>query len=158
MNVSQTFGQAGVTRRAFVRTLGVLSSGALLTNWMIRRALAAAGDWYRRALLTRNFSGSAVVVYKMVPLSGCRYSKADLAHMENKIFPTPEAALARRTHAMQFFGLKPVSIPRAMTNGLGQQVLFLKRKDFDARGKRDRQHWTKLGVSVDNVFLIVRTA
>lgn len=147
-----------ISRRTFVRCLGVLTVGTLATHSLVRQAFAVAGDWYRRALLTRNFNAARITVYKMVPLPGYRYSKADLAHMANKIFPTPEAALARRQHATFFYGLKAVSLPRSAVNGLNRQILFLTRKDFDARGKTDRRHWTRLGISVDTAFQIVRNA
>jgi hypothetical protein len=118
-----------LSRRAFVRSAGVLVVGLVAINSVVRHALAAAGDWYRRVMRLRNFSGPAVTVYKMAPLPGCRYSKADLAHMTNKIFPSPEAALARRQHAMFFYGLKAVSLPRSATNGFDGRVLFLSRKE-----------------------------
>jgi hypothetical protein len=59
---------------------------------------------------------------------------------------------------MFFYGLKAVSLPRSATNGFDNRVLFLSRKDFDARGKTDRRHWTRLGISVDSAFQIVQDA
>jgi hypothetical protein len=147
-----------LTRRTFLRSLGVLAVGAVAVNAWVRRALATAGDWYQRVMMLRDFSGPAVTVYKMVPLAGRRYSRADLGHMANKIFPTAEAALARRQHALFFYGLKAVELPRSAVNGFDKWILFLKRKDFDARGHTDRRHWTRLGISVDTAFQFVRDA
>jgi hypothetical protein len=157
MNISSAAtSKPSVSRRAFIRALGFVGTGIVLTHWLVRRALAAAGDWYRRALLQRDFNGPAVTVYKMVPLSGVRYSKADLAHMEHKIFPSIEAARRCRTHQAFFYGLKAVQLPRSATNGLAKQPLFLTRKAFEPRGRIDRRHWTRLGVSVDNIVSLVR--
>lgn len=94
----------------------------------------------------------------MVQLPGLKYGKAELRHMANKIFPSIEAARARRPHKGFLYGLKIVTLPSALVGGVDRGTLFCDRKDFDQRVRRDRHHWRNLGVDADAVFGTVMNA
>jgi hypothetical protein len=151
-------GKSEVTRREFVATgigfLGSLSIVGLLS----RSFLKPKSDFYEKALRGRDFSGISATVYKMVPLPGRKYDKAETNHMANKIFPSIEAARARRPHRGFLYGLKAVPLPRSLVNGMDQYTLFCHRKDFDQRVRRDLHHWQALGVDVNAVFGVVANA
>jgi hypothetical protein len=91
----------------------------------------------------------------MVPLPGRKYGKAETSHMANKIFPSMEAARARRPHAGFVYGLKTVPLPPSLVKGLDAYSLFCNRKDFDQRVRRDLHHWQSLGLDVNAVFGVV---
>jgi hypothetical protein len=151
-------GKSEVTRREFIATsagfLGSLSVLGLLS----RSFLKPQPDFYERALRGRDFSGTPATVYKMVPLPGRKYDRAETNHMANKIFPSIEAARVRRPHRGFMYGLKAVSLPRPLVNGMDQYALFCHRKDFDQRVRRDKHHWQNLGVDVNAVFGVVSSA
>jgi hypothetical protein len=147
------FGQ--VTRRGFLVT-GVSFLGSLSMFGLLNRSfLKSQPSFYKKALQNRDFSGSPATVYKMVPLPNHKYDKADINHMANKIFPSIEAARARRPHHGFVYGLKTVPLPRSLVNGMDQYALFCHRKDFDQRVRRDLHHWQSLGVDVNAVFGVV---
>ena len=151
-------GNAEVTRRKFLAT-GVGLFGSLSIFGLLRRSfLKPQAGFYTKALQNRNFSGPSTTVYKMVPLPGHKYDKAETSHMANKVFPSIEAARARRPHRGFVYGLKAVPLPRSMVNGMDQYTLFCHRKDFDQRVRRDLHHWQSLGVDVNAVFGVVASA
>jgi hypothetical protein len=133
--------------------------GSLSIVGLLRRSLfKLQPDFYVKALQRRDFSGISATVYKMVPLPGRKYDKAETNHMANKIFPSIEAARARRPHRGFLYGLKAVPLPRPLVNGMDQYTLFCHRKDFDQRVRRDLHHWQALGVEVSAVFDVIRSA
>jgi hypothetical protein len=151
-------GNAEVTRRKFLAT-GVSLLGSLSIFGLLRLPfLKPQAGFYTKALQNRNFSGASTTVYKMVPLPGHKYDKAETNHMANKVFPSIEAARARRPHRGFVYGLKAVPLPRSMVNGMDQYTLFCHRKDFDQRVGRDLHHWQSLGVDVNAVFGVVASA
>src|SRR5208282_5965949 len=89
-------GNGEVTRRKFLAT-GVGLLGSLSIFGLLRRPFLKP-VFYTKALQNRDFSGASATVYKMVPLPGHKYDKAETRHMANKIFPSIEAARARRPH------------------------------------------------------------
>jgi hypothetical protein len=153
-------GESPVTRREFVATsigfLGSLSIFGLLSRSFLKLKLKP--DFYDKALQRRDFSGPSATVYKMVPLPGHKYDKAELRHMANKIFPSIEAARARRPHRGFLYGLRAVPLPCSLVNGMDQHKLFCHRKDFDQRVRRDLHHWQALGIDTAAVFGVVRNA
>jgi hypothetical protein len=151
-------GKQKVNRRQFLYSFTSLAGiGGLLAFFGPTR-FAVRLNFYQKALLRRDYTAGPVVVYKMVPLPDQEYSKADPKHMANKIFPTVEAARARRQHKAFFYGLKPVPLPRTLINGMDKYTLFCNRSDFDYRVAKDRRHWQKLGIKLDSVFNVVRSA
>jgi hypothetical protein len=133
--------------------------GSLSIFGFLRRSfLKLKPDFYEKALQRRDFSGPSATVYKMVPLPGRKYDKAETHHMANKIFPSIEAARARRPHRGFLYALKAVPLPRLLVNGMDQYTLFCNRKDFDQRVRRDLHHWQALGIDTDAVFGVVRNA
>jgi hypothetical protein len=148
-------GQSPVTRREFVAT-GVSFLGFLSVFGLLKRSLfRPEPGFYEKALQHRDFSGSSVTVYKMLPLPGRKYDNAELRHMANKIFPSIDAARARRPHRGFIYGLRAVPLPPSLVNGMDQYTLFCHRKDFDQRVRRDLHHWQALGVNVNAVFGVV---
>ncbi len=147
-----------INRRQFLYTgLGLFGVGSLLAFFRLPQ-LSLQSNFYQRALARRDLSGGPITVYKMVPLPRCEYSKADAPHMANKIFPSIEAARARRQHTAFLYGLKCIDLPRTLVNGMGSYTLFCTRKDFDYRVATDRRHWQRLEVDVDTVFNVIRNA
>jgi hypothetical protein len=161
MSGYRTHGPAGkseITRREFVAT-GVGFLGSLSIFGLLRQSyLKSQPNFYEKALQGRDFFGAPATVYKMVPLPGHKYDKAEMNHMANKIFPSIEAARARRPHRGFVYGLKAVPLPRSLINGMDQYTLFCHRKDFDQRVRRDLHHWQNLGVDVNAVFGVVANA
>ena len=115
-------------------------------------------DFHQKAWPQRDVSAGPITVYKMVPLPGLKYGKAEMAHMANKIFPSIEAARARRPHGGFLYGLKTVPLPGSLVGGIDAYTLFCNRKDFDQRVRTDRHHWQRLGVDVDIVFGVIKNA
>lgn len=99
-----------------------------------------------------------VTVYKMAPLAGTKYGKAEMNHMANKIFPSIKAAKAHRPHKGFLYGLKAVPLPASLISGMDKYALFGSRKDFDRRVLSDRQHWQLLGIRTNAIFSIVKNA
>ncbi len=151
-------GRSPITRREFVATSVSFLGSLSLLGFLGRSFLKPQSDFYEKALQNRDFSGASATVYKMVPLPGHRYDRADISHMANKIFPSIEAARARRPHRGFLYGLKAVPLPRPLVNGMDEYTLFCHRKDFDQRVRRDLHHWQNLGLDVNAVFGVVRNA
>jgi hypothetical protein len=151
-------GEREISRRDFVATsVGFL--GSLFVLGLLRRSfLKPKPDFYTKALQNRDFSGGSATAYKMVPLPGHKYDKAETSHMANKIFPSIEAARARCPHRGFQYALKAVPLPRSLVNGMDEYTLFCHRKDFDRRVRRDLHHWQNLGLDVNAVFGVVATA
>jgi hypothetical protein len=149
-----------ITRRRFLYTGASLFGLTILGGFIGRSLLAvpAISNFYTRALSDRNLAGPAITVYKMVPLAGCRYAKADVTHMASKIFPNIEAARARRQHARFFYGLKSVTLTAAQVNGMDAWKLFCGRKDWDARVAGDVTHWQRLGINTTTIWRAVQRA
>ncbi len=147
-----------INRRQFLYAgFGLIGVGSLLAFFRLPQ-LSLQSNFYRRALARRDLSGGPIPVYKMVPLPGCKYSKADAPHMANKIFPSLEAARGRRQHKAFFYGLKRIDLARSLVNGMGSDTLFCSRRDLDYRVAKDRRHWRRLGVDMEAVFRVVRNA
>ena len=154
----KTHGPAGnkdVTRREFLSTgltfLGAIPLLGFFGGLLLR---PTRSSW----LKTLNSSDGVVTVYKMVPLPGIKYDKAEICHMANKIFPSIAAAHAHRPHRGFLYGLKAVPLPRSLVNDTNGNVLFCGRKDFDQRVRTDQHLWRHLGVDVAAVFSIVKNA
>ena len=148
-------GDPEVTRREFLakgtKLLGFVPLLGLFSGSLFR----LRPDFYKKAWPGRDFSADLVTVYKMVPLSGLKYGKAEAHHMANKIFPSIDAARACRPHKGFLYGLKAVPLPGALVNGVDGAALFCGRKDLDQRIRTDRHHWQHLGVDIDTVFGVV---
>jgi len=151
-------GKNEVTRREFLATsisfLGSISILGLLKQSFLK----SSPSFYEKALQGRDFSGASATVYKMVPLPGRKYNRAEVSHMANKVFPSIEAARARRPHPGFLYALKAVPLPRTLVNGMDEHALFCHRKDFDQRVRRDLHHWQNLGLDVNAVFGVVSSA
>jgi hypothetical protein len=147
-----------IDRRGFLQAaakfLAVIPFFGFVGNSPIKLGLG----FYQKAWQHRDFSAGLITVYKMVPLPGLKYAKADAPHMANKIFPSIDAARARRPHKAFIYGLKRIDLPRTLVNGMGRYPLFCGRKDLDARVASDRRHWRRLGVDMDTVFSVIRNA
>jgi hypothetical protein len=151
-------GNETVTRREFLATGAKLASAIPILGFLGDPLFQLRLNFYQKAWLRRNLPGDPITVYKMVALPGRTYAKADPKHIANKIFPTIEAARARRQHKAFFYGLKRIDLPRTLVNGMDKYTLFCNRKDFDCRVATDRRHWQRLGVNIDAVFTVVRNA
>jgi hypothetical protein len=151
-------GNEEVTRREFLTTgakiVGLIPLLGFFTGSLFQLRL----NFYQKAMLRRNLAGEPITVYKMVPLPGRRYAKADPKHMANKTFPSIDAARARRQHAAFFYGLKRIDLPRTVVNGHDKYTLFCGRNDWDVRVAKDRRHWQKLGINLNSVSNTVRNA
>lgn len=159
MNSCEPTANAKFDRRKFLR--GGLFLGFSLMSGLLGRALVATGqplNFYERAMLRRNLGGPPIKVYKMVPLSGRHYSPTDLRHMTNKIFPSIDAARARRQHKAFFYGLREIHLPRPLVNGMDHYTLFCGRKDWDVRGPIDARHWRRLGINISTARNVIRNA
>jgi hypothetical protein len=151
-------GKQEVTRREFLATGAKIFGFIPLLGFFSGPQFRFRLNFYQKAWQRRDFSAAPVTVFKMVALPGQTYSKADAPHMANKIFPSLEAARARRQHKAFFYGLKRVELPRSLVNGMDGDTLFCRRKDLDCRVVKDRRHWQRLGVDVEKVFCVVRNA
>jgi hypothetical protein len=151
-------GDRPVTRREFVTTAAKFLGAIPFLGFFSGRVFGSQIDFYENAWQRRDCSADPVTVYKMVPLPGRKYDKAETRHMANKIFPSIDAARARRPHRGFLYGLKPVPLPRSLVNGMDQQALFCTRKDFDQRVHADRHHWRNLDIDITAVFDVVRNA
>jgi hypothetical protein len=151
-------GSKEVTRRGFLITGATFLGAIPLLGFIGGSFFRLHQSFYQKAWRNRNLAGKPVTVFKMVPLPNCRYANADLPHMANKIFPSIEAARARRQHKAFFYGLKQIDLPRPLVNGMDGYTLFCDRKDLDYRVRTDRRHWQRLGIDVDSVFSMVRNA
>jgi hypothetical protein len=151
-------GNETVTRREFFTATAKLLGALPILGFLGGPLFQLRLNFYQKAWLRRNLTGEPISVYKMVALPGRRYAKADPKHMANKIYPSIEAARARRQHQAFFYGLKRIDLPRTLVNGMDSYTLFCGRKDFDCRVATDRRHWQRLGVNVDAVFTVVRNA
>ena len=149
-------GERPVTRREFVATAAQFLAAIPFFGFFSRSAFGFQADFYEDAWQRRDCAADPVTVYKMVPLPGCKYDKAETRHMANKIFPSIEAARARRPHRGFLYGLKPVPLPRSLVNGMDRDALFCSRKDFDQRVNTDRHHWRNLDIDTTAVFDVVR--
>ena len=149
-------GDSPVTRREFVATAAKLLAAIPFLGFFSGSAFGAQPDSYESAWQRRDCSADPVTVYKMVPLPGYKYGKAEARHMANKIFPSIEAARAHRPHRGFVYGLKAVPVPRPLVNGMDQCALFCGRKDFDQRVHADRYHWQSLDIDITAVFDVVR--
>ena len=147
-----------VTRREFLTAGAKILGLASLIGFVGRSVFQFGRNFYQKAWLRRNLTAGSVTVYKMVALPGRTYAKCDPKHMANKIFPSIEAARARRQHAAFLYGLKRIDLPSALVNGMDQRALFCGRKDLDVRVATDRRHWQRLGIDIDAVFHVVRDA
>jgi hypothetical protein len=145
-------------RRGFLQTAATLLAAIPFLGFFGNSPLKLRLGFYQKAWLCRDLSASPITVYKMVPLPGRTYAKADAPHMANKIFPSIDAARARRQHAEFLYGLKKIDLPRSLVNGMDEYSLFCNRKDFDQRVRSDQHHWQRLGVDVNAVFSVVRNA
>ncbi len=145
-----------MTRRDFLYSAARLFSLIPLLPFLGQRLIHGGRDFCQRTLLHQDFQSEIITVYKMVPLPGRKCDKAEVRHMANKIFPSIEAARARRPHRGFLYGLKPVPLPRSLVNGMDEQALFCGRKDFDQRVHADRHHWQNLGIDITAVFDVVR--
>jgi hypothetical protein len=139
-------------RRGFLQTAATLLAAIPFLGFFGNSPFKLRLGFYQKAWLCRDFSASPITVYKMVPLPGVKYDNAEIRHMANKIFPSIDAARARRPHRGFVYGLKAVPLPRALTCGMDESALFCSRKDFDQRVRKDRRHWQNLGVDADAVF------
>lgn len=147
-----------INRRQFLYAgFGLFGVGSLLAFLRVPQ-LSPRSNFYQKALARRDLSGGPITVYKMVPLPGREYAKADAPHMANKLFPSIEAARARRQHKAFFYGLKRLDLPRSLVNGMDGDTLFCSRKDLDCRVAKDRRHWQRLGIDVEAVFRMMRNA
>ncbi len=144
-----------ITRRKFLCRAGTLLGFSVAGAFIIRRLFPVAPASYNKGPKQRDFSAAPITVYKMVPLPGYRYYNADRGHMANKIFPSIEAARARRQHPAFFYGLKQVELAPSLVNRVGASDFFGGRKDMDVRVAADRRHCQKLGIDVDNIFEVV---
>jgi hypothetical protein len=151
-------GKPAVTRRVFLTTAATFIGTIPILGLIGRSLLPLRRNSYQQAAARHDLCSDPISVYKMVPLPGIKYDKAEMRHMANKIFPSVAAARARRPHRGFLYGLKPIALPRSLTNGMDQCALFCNRKDFDQRVRADRRHWQRLGVDVDTVFSVVRNA
>jgi hypothetical protein len=151
-------GKEEVTRREFLVTGAKIFGCIPLLGFFGRPLFQFRLNFYQRAWRRRDFSAAPVTVFKMVALPGQTYSKADAPHMANKVFPSIEAARARRQHKAFLYGLKRIELPRSLVNGMDGDTLFCRRNDLDCRVAKDRRHWQRLGVDVDKVFRVVRNA
>lgn len=151
-------GQSPLSRREFVASAVGLPGSFSVFALLKRSLFRPEPGFYEKALQHRDFSGPFATVYKMVPLPGRKYDKAETNHMANKIFPSIDAARARRPHRGFVYGLKAVPLPRSLVNGMDQYTLFCHRKDFDQRVRRDLHHWQALGVDVTAVFGVIANA
>jgi hypothetical protein len=145
-------------RRGFLQTAARFLVSIPLLGFFGSSLLKLHPDLCQKASSPQTFSAGPITVYRMVPLPGLKYDKAETRHMANKIFPSIEAARARRPHRGFLYGLKAVSLPCSLINDTAQGTLFCNRKDFDQRVRTDRRHWQNLGVNVDAVFGIVGSA
>jgi hypothetical protein len=158
LNAHGPAGKREVNRRQFLSLLGSAFGASALFGLFGRAPAPVRSNFYRRAWRQRDFNGEPITVYKMVALPGRKYAKADGPHMANKIFPSLEAARARRQHQAFVYGLKRIELPRPLVNGMDRDTLFCGRKDLDCRVAKDRRHWQRLGVDIEVVFRMVRDA
>jgi hypothetical protein len=145
-------------RRGFLQAAAKFLAAIPFLGFFSGSAFASQSDFYEKAWERRDCAADPVTVYKMVPLPGLKYGKAETRHMANKIFPSIEAARARRPHGGFLYGLKAVPLPRPLINGMDEQTLFYNRKDFDQRVHADRHHWRDLDIDTTAVFDVVRNA
>ncbi len=155
---SEPRGEQPTNRRQFLYSLGSLFSAGTLLGLFGGPLFQLRHNSYQKALLRRSLTGGPITVYKMVPLPGVRYNKAETRHMANKIFPSIEAAKSHRPHRGFLYGLKPIHLAAAVVNGRDAYALFGNRKDFDQRVLSDRLHWQRLGIKQSAVFGIVKNA
>jgi hypothetical protein len=149
-------GDSPVTRREFVTTAAKFLGAIPFLGFFSNSVFGSQPDFYEKAWERRDCAADPVTVYKMVPLPGLKYGKAETRHMANKIFPSIEAARARRPHGGFLYGLKTVPLPRPLINGMDGQALFCGRKDFDQRVHADHHHWRDLDIDTTAVFNVVR--
>jgi len=153
-----SIGSEPLNRRHFLRTTAKFLAALPLFGLFGASLLKLRPSFYQKAWLRRDFSANPVTVFKMVPLPGVKYGNAEIRHMANKIFPSIDAARARRQHPGFLYGLKKIVLPRSQTNGMDEYTLFCGRKDLDARVASDRRHWQRLGIDIDQVFSVIRNA
>jgi hypothetical protein len=157
----QPHGPAGnkeVTRREFlangVQFLGLIPLLGFFGSFLFRPTHSSL----QRLGRSLDSPDDVLTVYKMVPLLGIKYNKAEIGHMANKIFPSIEAAHAHRPHRGFLYGLKAVPLPNSIVGGMDKDTLFYNRKDFDQRVLSDKHYWQRLGVNVSVIFGVVKNA
>lgn len=95
-----------------------------------------------RAKLTTD--NKTIQVYVLTPISNKKYPRAARLHMENKRFPSPQAAEKHGPYPGFFANIesKPISVP----NHLDVESIFAGRKDLDKRSLSDIRHLQQAGV------------
>jgi hypothetical protein len=145
-------------RRGFLQAAAKFLAAIPFLGFFSGSVFGSQPDFYENAWQRRDCAADPVIVYKMVPLPGCKYDKAEVRHMAHKIFPSIDAARARRPHRGFLYGLKAVPLQRPLVNGMDEHALFCGRKDFDQRVHADRHHWRNLDIDITAVFDVVRDA
>lgn len=110
--------QKPFTRRTFVRTLGAF----------LGLLFVPLHQWIGRGLLSQT-------VFRMLPVPGIRYSRADWNHMKNRLFSSRRALVDELPHRGFIFAVeeKPVLLSRAELD-----QLFSGRASLDNRRVQDR--------------------
>jgi hypothetical protein len=151
-----TSGKHTLSRRHFLRKAASLLGLFSVSGFVVHQFFTAKPKLHQNTSPSNDAPPELLTVYKMVPLRGREYMNAARHHMANKIFPSIEAARARRPHRGFFYGLKPVRLPSALVNNIDVRKLFNGRKDLDLRVVSDRLYCEKLGVEISSIFEIVK--
>lgn len=127
-----------ISRRGFVARVTVLLSFLLIPHYR----------W-----LLKNLSKQRI--FRMQPVIGVRYSRADWNHMKNSVFISREALVAELPHRGLVFAIEqlPVSLSREELD-----LLFGGRASLDERHLRDRSALSRISAAVGEKDIILRSA